>query len=121
MLNRQNINLKLKSISTSLMFKKKSGSPVVFNRNLTTNHSFKCNDLQISNNESSYNKRLISEMVHIRKQKHEFSKITRNYCLSRPSLSLTFCLLSNFFQHPIHSPSYILIPPFFIFCLAFVT
>jgi len=85
---RQNINLKLKSISTSLTFKKKSGSPVVFNCSLTTNHDFKCNALQISNNKSSYNKRLISEMMHIRKQKHEFSKITRNYYLNRPSLSL---------------------------------
>lgn len=64
--------LKTKVHKHIINVKKKSGSPVVTNRSLATNHDFKCNDLQISNNESSYNKRLISEMVRIRK--HEFSK-----------------------------------------------
>ena len=38
------------------------------------NHNFKWNKVDILDRKPSYNKRLISEMVHIKKQKYEINR-----------------------------------------------
>ena len=45
---------------------------VIPNHRVNFNHNFKWNDVRILDSESSYNKRLISEMIHIKRQKLNF-------------------------------------------------
>jgi len=48
---------------------KRIDSPsIIFNHRLEYDHNFKWDEIKILNNESSHSKRLISEMVHIKKQ-----------------------------------------------------
>ena len=68
---------------------KKSGSPsVISNHRLSTNHDFDWNDVQILDNESGYNKRLISEMLHIKKQKCGLNKQSDTEFLSETYLPI---------------------------------
>lgn len=47
---------------------KETGSPfVITDHRINYNHNFKWKDIKILDNEPSYNKRLISEMVHIKR------------------------------------------------------
>jgi len=55
--------------------RKKSGSPsVISEHRLEHNHDFEWSDVKIIDNELSYQKRLISEMVHIKKQVHGINR-----------------------------------------------
>ena len=52
-----------------------SKSPsVISNHRMVENHNFKWDKVEILDIEPSYNKRLISEMVHIKKQKHGINR-----------------------------------------------
>jgi len=54
---------------------KKSGSPsVISEHRLNLKHEFEWDNIKIIDNEFSYQKRLISEMVHIKKQQHSLNK-----------------------------------------------
>jgi len=50
--------------------KKKTGTHSVISHHRIENHNFNWEDITILDNEKNYNKRLISEMVHIIKQKN---------------------------------------------------
>jgi len=55
--------------------KKKSGSPSVISEHRRNfNHEFEWDNIKIIDNELSYQKRIISEMVHIKKQQHGLNK-----------------------------------------------
>lgn len=48
---------------------KKSGSPsVISNHRMSHNHEFEWNKVRVLDVEPSYNKRMVSEMVHIKMQ-----------------------------------------------------
>jgi len=47
---------------------------VISNHRLETNHEMNWNDIKIVDNEPSYSKRLISEMIHIKKQSYDLNK-----------------------------------------------
>jgi len=54
---------------------KKTGSPsIISDHHINLNHNFRWNEVKISDSESSYNKRLISEMIHIRRQKQGLNR-----------------------------------------------
>jgi len=54
---------------------KKSGSPSVISEHRRNfNHEFEWDNIKIMDNELSYQKRIISEMVHIKKQQHGLNK-----------------------------------------------
>ncbi|XP_018368554.1 PREDICTED: uncharacterized protein LOC108764709 [Trachymyrmex cornetzi] len=54
---------------------KTSKSPsVISNHRLVENHDFRWDDVKVLDIEPSYNKRLISEMVHIKRQRHGIKK-----------------------------------------------
>ena len=74
-----------------------SKSPsVISNHRIEENHNFKWDKVEILDIEPSYNKRLISEMVHIKKQKHGINR--QNDTESLPDLySDILFLLSNIF------------------------
>jgi len=64
--SQRNVNKKLEYVSNST---KKTGSiSVISNHKLTLDHNSKWNEVKILDNEQSYNKRLISKMVHIKKK-----------------------------------------------------
>ena len=49
-------------------YKKKTDSPLIISdHRMNLNHNFKWNEVKILDKEASYNKRLISEMIHIKK------------------------------------------------------
>ena len=53
---------------------KKTGSPsVISDHYINFNHNFR-NEVKILDSESSHNKRLISEMIHIKRQKQSLNK-----------------------------------------------
>ncbi|KYN04663.1 hypothetical protein ALC62_04467 [Cyphomyrmex costatus] len=55
--------------------RKRTGSPsVITEHRINFDHNFKWNDVQILDIESSYYKRLVSEMVHIKRQKQGLNK-----------------------------------------------
>jgi len=58
----------------NLDIKKKIGSPSVISEHRNFNHDFGWDNIKILDNERSYQKRLISEMVHIKKQPHGLNK-----------------------------------------------
>lgn len=54
---------------------KRSGSPsVVSSHRINLDHDFDWNNVEILDRESSYSKRLISEMIHIKKQPNGLNK-----------------------------------------------
>lgn len=54
---------------------KKTGSPsIISDHRINHRHNFKWNEVAILDREPSYNKRLISEMVYIKKQSQRLSK-----------------------------------------------
>jgi len=56
-------------------FRKKNGSPSVISEHRRNfNHDFEWDNIKIIDNERSYQKRLVSEMVHIKKQLHGLNK-----------------------------------------------
>ena len=55
--------------------KKNTGSPtVITDHRINFDHNFKWNDVRILDCESSYNKRLVSEMIHIKRQKQGLNR-----------------------------------------------
>jgi len=59
---------------------KKSGSPSVISEHRRNfNHEFEWDNVKIIDNELSYQKRIISEMVHIKKQQHGLNKLPMSY------------------------------------------
>ena len=55
--------------------RKNTGSPtVITDHRINCNHNFKWNDVKILDCASSYNKRLVSEMIHIKKQKQGLNR-----------------------------------------------
>jgi len=68
---------------------KLTGSPSVISlHKLTNNHDFKWNDVEILDNEHSFNNRLISEIIHIKKQENGLNK--QNDTEQFPDLYLPF-------------------------------
>jgi len=54
---------------------RRSSSPsVISEHRLTYNHDFKWDKVEILDNERTYNKRIISEMIHIKKQTNSINK-----------------------------------------------
>lgn len=63
--------------------KKKSGSPsVISDHRITCDHEFDWNGVKILDNEPSYNKRLVSEMVYIKTQSSGLNKQSDTETLS---------------------------------------
>ncbi|EZA53495.1 hypothetical protein X777_07300, partial [Ooceraea biroi] len=61
---------------------KRGGSPsVISDHRLTSGHEFKWNDVQILDEESSYKKRLVSEMVNIKLQPNSLNLQTNTLAL----------------------------------------
>jgi len=91
--------------------RKKNGSPsVITEHRLNLNYDFEWDSIKLIDNERSYHKRLISEMVHIKKQQYGLNKQSDTDLLSisylpYPKSPSPFLTLSFTF-----SP-----PPFFIF------
>jgi len=67
--------LKTRIQEHSVDIKKKNGPPsVISNHRINDNHNFNWTDIKILDHERNYNKRLISEIVHIIKQRHSLNK-----------------------------------------------
>jgi len=94
---------------------KKSGSPsVTSNHRLEFGHEFKWNDTKILDLEPSYHKRLISEMVHIKKQHKSLNKQSDTDLLLNTYLPISFPLLISFPRFSFfltHTSSFVALPP----------
>ncbi|KYN20260.1 hypothetical protein ALC57_07164, partial [Trachymyrmex cornetzi] len=56
--------------------RKNTGSPsVITDHRITFDHNFQWDSVRILDNEPSYGKRLVSEMIHIKRQKHGINKM----------------------------------------------
>jgi len=67
--------LKTRIQEHSADIKKKSGPPfVISNHRINDNHDFNGTDIKILDHERNYKKKLISEMVHIIKQRHDLNR-----------------------------------------------
>ncbi|KYM76652.1 hypothetical protein ALC53_12947, partial [Atta colombica] len=55
-------------------YQKKNGFTIISDHCMNLNHNFKWNEVKILHKEASYNKRLISEMIHIKKQRQGNNK-----------------------------------------------
>jgi len=87
--------------------RKKSGSPsVISEHRLEHNHDFDWSNVKIIDNEHSYQKRLISEMVHIKKQAHGINKQSDTDLLPISYLPVLDLI----------PPSWFFIPPFHPYC-----
>jgi len=70
---------------------KKNGSPsVISEHRLKFNHEFEWDNIKIMDNEQSYQKRLISEMVHIKKQQNGLNKQSDTDLLPTSYLPILF-------------------------------
>ncbi|KYN12201.1 hypothetical protein ALC57_15633 [Trachymyrmex cornetzi] len=108
--------------------RRNTGSPsVITDHRVEFDHNFKWDDVRILDNESSYNKRLLSEMIHIKRQKHGINKMKDTESLPDlysdiiQSLSPANVFLSYFVLHIVLSYFYCLlllsIPPLSSFLL----
>jgi len=67
--------LKTRILEHSADIKKESGPPsVISNHRINDDHDFNWTDIKILDHERNYKKRLIFEMVHIIKQKHDLNR-----------------------------------------------
>jgi len=83
--------LKTRMQEHSADIRKKNGPPyVISNHHINDNHDFNWTDIEILDHERNYNKRLIFEMVHIIKQRHDLNKVIRNSYQRHITLSLTY-------------------------------
>lgn len=57
---------------------------LVTNYRINHNHNFNWQDVKILDNEPSYSKRLISEMVHVKRQKQGLNKQVETESLPEP-------------------------------------
>ncbi|KAG5321378.1 IPYR pyrophosphatase, partial [Pseudoatta argentina] len=112
--------------------KKNTGSPtVITDHRINFDHNFKWNDVRILDCESSYNKRLVSEMIHIiikDRNKALIDKMIPNLYLILIRRLFNFFLLLDCFPFPIllFSPYFFFLPfysfllnPFFPFLFSF--
>jgi len=69
--------------------KKKIGSPpVISEHRLKFNHDFQWDNIKILDNELSYHKRIVSEIVHIKKQRHGLNKHSDIHLLPKSYLPI---------------------------------
>jgi len=61
---------------------------VITNHRLESNHEMQWNEVLIVDNELSYRKRLISEMIHIKRQQQSLNKQSDTYMLSNAYQSI---------------------------------
>jgi len=100
-LTRSKGDYKQKYTNINLIYKK-IGSPSVISESLRIrlNHDFKWNEVEILDNEPFYKKRLISEIVYIKKQKHGLNRQIDIEIL------LDFHIIYTIFTHIVNSISY---------------
>ena len=69
--------------------KKNTGSPtVITDHRINFDHNFRWNEVKILDCESSFNKRLVSEMIHIERQKQGLNKKNDTESLSETYLQI---------------------------------
>ncbi|KYN16982.1 hypothetical protein ALC57_10754 [Trachymyrmex cornetzi] len=75
---------------------KRTGSPsVISDHRMNSNHNFKWNEVEILDKEASYNKRLISEMIHIKMQRQGINRQNDTEALPESYLQI----IESFSQH----------------------
>jgi len=96
------IKRRLQKYTNINLIYKKIGSPSVISESLRIrlNHDFKWNEVEILDNEPFYKKRLISEIVHIKKQKHGLNRQIDIEIL------LDFHIIYTIFTHIVNPISY---------------
>jgi len=87
--------LRIRILEQKDIKKKTDTYSVIFNDRIENNHSFNWKDITIFDNEQNYNKRLISEMIHIIKQKNDLNKQSDTEFLSEAYFPLLNLLTLN--------------------------